>query len=149
MTLSLEDRAALNDLYARYAYTFDGAHADDWAALFTEDGRFKPPGVDAVVGTEALHAFVAARSEATPGMRHLISNVLVEGTADGARGSAYFFAVRLGGDGRFRMRNFGRYDDEFVREGSSWKFASRTVVSELDPGLVDAPFAFDMETPRL
>jgi hypothetical protein len=72
-----------------------------------------------------------------------MSNVLVEATDTGARGSAYFFCLRLGGDGEFRLRNFGRYDDEFVHEDGTWKISSRTVVSELPPELVDAPFAFE------
>jgi 3-phenylpropionate/cinnamic acid dioxygenase small subunit len=142
MTLSTQDRAILHDIYSRYAYAFDGADADAWTALFTENGRFAPPGVDDVVGAEALRAFVAARSDDAPGMRHVISNVLVQGTDAGARGSAYFLCFRLGPDGRFRLRNFGRYDDEFVREGETWKIASRTVVSELASELVDAAFAF-------
>jgi 3-phenylpropionate/cinnamic acid dioxygenase small subunit len=142
MTLSTEDRFALQDLYARYAYAFDGADADAWAALFTRDGRFAPPVIEEVIGTEALREFVASRSADTPGMRHLMSNVLVEASGDGARGSAYFLCFRLGPDGLFRLRNFGRYDDEFEQEDGTWKIARRVVVSELAAGLVDAPFAF-------
>jgi 3-phenylpropionate/cinnamic acid dioxygenase small subunit len=141
-TLSTDDRATLHDVYARYAHAFDGADADAWAALFAAEGRFVPPGVPEVVGTEALKTFVAARASDAPGMRHVMSNVLVEATSAGARGSAYFFCLRLGGDGQFRLRNFGRYDDEFVQEDGAWKIASRTVISELAPELVDAPFAF-------
>jgi 3-phenylpropionate/cinnamic acid dioxygenase small subunit len=145
MALTTEDRATLHDVYARYAYAFDGADADAWAALFAADGRFAPPNIAEVVGTEALRAFAAARATDAPGMRHLMSNVLVEATDGGARGSAYFLCFRLGPDGRFRLRNFGRYDDEFVREGGTWKIASRAVVSELAADLVDAPFAFAVD----
>jgi 3-phenylpropionate/cinnamic acid dioxygenase small subunit len=141
--LSTDDRATLHDVYARYAHAFDGADAETWAGLFAADGRFAPPGVPEVVGTDALRTFVEARAGDAPGMRHVMSNVLVEATDGGARGSAYFFCLRLSDDGKFRLRNFGRYDDEFVREGGAWKIASRTVVSELAADLVDAPFAFD------
>ena len=143
MTLSTDDRLALQDLYARYAYAFDSADADRWAALFTRDGRFAPPAMPEVVGTAALRAFAAARAEDAPGMRHLMSNVLVEPADDGARGTAYFLCLRLGPDGLFRLRNFGRYDDVFEREDGTWKIATRTVVSELAAGLVDLPFAFE------
>ncbi len=142
MSLTPDDRAALHDLYARYAFTFDSGDADAWAQLFTDDGRFAPPVVDEVVGTEALREFVATRSSTTPGMRHLISNVLVEETDEGARGSAYFVCLRLSEDGRVRLRNTGRYDDEFARRDGQWKIARRTVVAELPLELVDAPFAF-------
>lgn len=143
MPLSLEDRAAVHDLYARYAYAFDSADAAAWAGLFTPDGRFEPPGIDAVVGRDALHDFVASRSGEMPGMRHMMSNVLVAAEEDGTvRGRAYFLCFRLGGDGHFRVRNFGRYEDEFAPVDGEWLIASRRVVAELPLPLVDAPFAF-------
>ena len=142
MPLTLEDRAQLHDLHARYAYAFDGADADAWAAVFTDEGRFGPPGVAPVVGTAALHDFISQRSRATPGMRHLVLNILVEPDGDGARGRAYFLAFRLGGDGQFRLRNFGRYEDVYARAGDGWRIASRDVVGELPIDLVDAPFSF-------
>jgi 3-phenylpropionate/cinnamic acid dioxygenase small subunit len=142
MALTMEDRAEIHDVYARYAYTFDGADAAGWAALFTEDGRFEPPGVDPVVGREALHDFVASRSGDLPGMRHMIANVLVEADGDVVRGRAYFLCFRLGGDDQFRIRNFGRYEDEFAREDGRWRISVRGVVGELPLPLVDAPFAF-------
>lgn len=142
MSITLEDRAAIHDLYAAYAHRFDRGDADGWAALFTSDGVFAPPGLEPVVGTEALHEFVAGRSGDLPGMRHLIANVLVEGAPAGARGTAYFLCFRLGGDGAFRLRNFGRYDDTFRKQDGAWKIADRQIVAELPLALVDLPFAF-------
>jgi 3-phenylpropionate/cinnamic acid dioxygenase small subunit len=143
MALSTDDRAALHDLYARYAHTFDGGDATAWADLFASDGAFAPPGVEEVVGTDALRDFVELRASGLPGMRHVIANVLVEEAEGGARGSAYFLCFRLSGDGRLRIRNSGRYDDRFVRVGGEWKIARRDVVSELPVDLVDAPFLFE------
>jgi 3-phenylpropionate/cinnamic acid dioxygenase small subunit len=143
MPLTTSDRAAIHDLYARYAHAFDGADADAWAALFTPDGRFAPPGMPPVVGTDALRAFAADRSDEMPGMRHLITNVLVEADGNGAKGSAYFVCFRLRGDGRFRLLNFGRYDDTFARHDGDWRIATRDIVSELPIDLRDAPFVFE------
>lgn len=143
MALSTDDRAALHDLYARYAHTFDAGDSTAWAALFASDGVFAPPGVDEVVGTDALREFVTMRASGLPGMRHLIANVLVEEAEGGARGSAYFLCLRLSPDGRLRVRNSGRYDDTFVREGGEWRIARRDVVSELPVDLVDAAFVFE------
>jgi 3-phenylpropionate/cinnamic acid dioxygenase small subunit len=141
-TLTAEDRFEIQDLYARYAYTFDDADADAWSALFTPDGRFAPPGVEPVIGTTALRAFVASRSSDMPGMRHVIANVLIEADGADVRGRAYFVCYRLDGDGSFRLRNFGRYFDKLARSDGSWRFAVRDVVSELATNLVDAPFVF-------
>lgn len=145
MPLSPQDRAELHDLYARYAYAFDGADADTWADLFTPDGRFAPPGVDPVVGTDSLRAFVAERSSLTPGMRHTVSNVLVDGEGDEATGSAYFVCYRMGGDGLLRIQNIGRYDDTFARQAGSWRFATRDIATDLPVELVGAAFAFSEE----
>lgn len=142
MTLTLEDRAEIHDLYARYAHAFDGADAEAWAALFMPEGRFSPPGIEPVIGTQALRGFVADRSSDLPGMRHVIANVLVRADGDVVTGAAYFVCFRLGGDGQFRIRNFGRYEDTFARHGDGWRIATRDVVSELPADLVDAPFAF-------
>jgi len=142
MSLTVEDRLAIQELHARYAYAFDGADAEAWVAVFAADGRFAPPGLEPVIGHAALREFVTARSQEAPGMRHLIVNITVEAEGDHARGKAYFLALRIGGDGQFRMRNFGRYDDVFVRVDGGWRIASRDVVAELPVDLVDAPFAF-------
>lgn len=142
MELNPEERASINDLYVRYAYAFDSGDGERWAELFSSDGRFSPPGVPDVVGRPALREFVAARTAENPGMRHVIANVLVESADDAVRGRAYFLCFRLGDDGQFRLRNFGRYEDDLVREDGEWKLAVRRVISELSPELVDAPFAF-------
>jgi ketosteroid isomerase-like protein len=146
MPLSPQDRAEIHDLYARYAYAFDRADAHAWAELFVPDGRFAPPGVDPVVGTDSLRAFVAERSSLTPGLRHTLSNVLVDGDGDEAAGSAYFVCYRIGDDGLLRMQNMGRYDDTFTRQAGSWRFATRNVASDLPVDLVGSAFAFTKET---
>ena len=140
LSLSTEDRAEINDLYVRYAYAFDGADADGYAALYMPDGRFSPPGIDPAVGTEALRDFVASRSSEMPGMRHVIANILIEPDGDNAKGRAYFICYRI--DDHFRLQNFGRYEDTFARHEGEWRFATRDVVAELDLSLVGAPFAF-------
>jgi 3-phenylpropionate/cinnamic acid dioxygenase small subunit len=142
MSLSADDRLEIHDLYARYAHGFDQADAEARSALFTQEGSFAHPGMDPVLGTDALKAFIVERSGELPGMRHLIANVAVEETPRGAAGRAYFCCFRLGGDGALRMRNFGRYDDELRRHENGWRIAVRQVTSELPGDLVDQPFTF-------
>jgi hypothetical protein len=140
--LSIEDRFELHELCARYAHAFDSGDAETWSALFAPDGRFVLPDGTPISGRGPLREFVLTRTAETPGMRHLISNILVEESGSGARGVAYFYALRFGDDGQLRLRNIGRYMDEYVRDDGRWLFGSRQVVQELSPGLVDAPFAF-------
>ena len=140
--LSLEDRAEIHDLYMLYPHAFDGGDADAWVGLFAKDARFTVPGAPTIVGPDAMREFITTRNASTPGMRHLMANVLIESDGRGVTGRAYFLAVRLAEDGSFRLRNIGRYEDEFIREDGSWKFSARTVISELAPDLIDAQFAF-------
>jgi 3-phenylpropionate/cinnamic acid dioxygenase small subunit len=143
MNLSADEHAEITNLYHRYAHAFDGADGEAWSSLFTREGRFIPPGVPDVVGTDALRQFVSSRAQDTPGMRHLFANVVVAPTSeDRADGISYFLCFRLGGDGEFRLRNIGRYEDELAREEGAWKIARRRVVSDLPAELVDAAFTF-------
>ena len=84
--------------------------------------RFSIPG--------PLRPLTGGRSQVdvdTPGIRHIVSNVIVEPAGDGARGSAY--VVVLGGvdDGAAtQILTLGGYDDRLARTESGWRFESRT-----------------------
>lgn len=108
------------DLYARYSYAFDEGDGEAVARLFTVDGKFDRAGTDPVVGRESLAAFVNAA--AGRGMRHIVSNILVEPTDSGARGQAYVLVLLVGGS---EPAAFGRYDDEFVHTPEGWRIRVR------------------------
>jgi uncharacterized protein (TIGR02246 family) len=137
--LSVEDRLAIEELYARYCHAFDFGDGEAWAGLYTPDGSFVNEGVADFTGTENLAAFVVDRFEQVPGMRHITANIIIEEDGDGARGTAYVYVIRLT-DEELRLRNTGMYRDDFVRTGAGWRFAKRTFQSWLPPALVDAPF---------
>jgi hypothetical protein len=138
--LTLEDRVAIDGLYARYCHTFDVGDGDGFAALFTPDGSFEHAGNVTFTGTDDLAAFVRDRWDAKPGMRHFTANVVVEPEGDGARGYAYVFVFRLGDGPPLRLRNTGEYRDAFVKTGGGWRFAKRTFTSWLPDDVVDTPF---------
>jgi hypothetical protein len=128
----------ITDLYARYSHAFDEGDGETVAGLFTVDGVFARAGADPVVGRESLAAFVNAA--AGRGMRHLVSDILVEPIDGGARGQAYVLALLAGGS-ELRLATFGRYDDEFTRTPDGWRFRERRFTPFVPAGLAGAVVA--------
>lgn len=126
LTLELADRLDILDLYSRYSLLFDTGQGAAWADLFTEDGRFEIVGGPSLFGSHELQGFAERRFQDTPGIRHLVSNVIVEPNGDGARGTAY--VVVLGGvdNGAPQILTLGGYDDVLVKAESGWRFRART-----------------------
>lgn len=122
--LSVEDRAELIDLYARYAWAYDQGNADGYAALFAKDGRFERPGAPDAVGPEALAALVTGAQSRGTGYLHVTSNVLVQGNAEGASGRAYVVLLQVHPDA-VRLLAAGHYVDSFVQTGDGWRIAHR------------------------
>ncbi|HEY4409400.1 MAG TPA: nuclear transport factor 2 family protein [Acidimicrobiia bacterium] len=133
-SLDVADRLDILDLYARYSVLFDTGQAEAWADLFTPDGTFLIVGGPSLYGRGELAPFAERRYQDTPGIRHIVSNVIVEPAADGARGSAY--VVVLGGvdDGtETQILTLGGYDDRLARTEAGWRFESRTYCAWTNP----------------
>lgn len=126
MGLSVEDRLAIQDLYSAYNHAIDYGDADAFGACFTADGSLDTGHGDPTVGTEALTAFVAVVNQMMPGMRHSISNLLLEGDGDAATGRAYLWSYRAGASGHDVVLT-GRYTDELRKVDGAWRFAVRTL----------------------
>ncbi|MEV4357911.1 nuclear transport factor 2 family protein [Nonomuraea sp. NPDC004186] len=138
--LTCDQRQEIIDLYARYSHAFDEGRADELAALFTEDGVFEREGAAPVIGRDGLAALVRATAERAPGMRHLVSNILVEASEAGALGQAYALALVVG-DTDLRLATFGRYDDEFVPTPEGWRLRVRRFTPFVPAVLANAVLA--------
>ncbi|MFJ9588937.1 nuclear transport factor 2 family protein [Streptomyces acidicola] len=123
---SLDDTARheITELYARYSYAYDEARPDELAGLFTADGAFLREGARPVRGSAALADMVRSAAHHSPGIRHLVSNILLRQTAEGATGTAYVAALRITPEG-LRVLAVGRYEDDFARTTQGWRFRSR------------------------
>lgn len=129
MFLTTEDRHAIEDLYAEYSFAIDDGRPDDFAACFTADGVLDTGYGDPTRGTEALAAFAAATNEMMPGMRHSVTNLVLQGHDDGATGRAYLLAYRATADGH-QVVLTGRYEDTLRRVEGLWRFATRKMVPD-------------------
>jgi uncharacterized protein (TIGR02246 family) len=127
MALTADDRLAIAELLARYNHAIDHFEAEAWAALFTPDGALVANGQVRASGRPALTAYVAARREAaTPVIRHVLSNIVIDPAPHGARVRAYVQAFRID-DWTGAPYVMGEYDDEVVREDGRWLFRRRNM----------------------
>ncbi len=138
MTLSLEDRLEIQELYASYAQLIDAGEAEKWAQLFTPDGIFSARSTREAPwresrGTAELVAWCREhyrRNYAERKLRHGAYSIVLKETANGASGTAYAI-VFLVGDGRPAViRNTSRYEDEFVKGPDGWRFQARRVTRD-------------------
>jgi len=77
--LSTDDRLEIQDLFSLYGYLVDDNRADEWAALFTEDGVFDVPGLMRMEGHEQVRKVVEMVAKGSQGKwRHQLTNVLAQ-----------------------------------------------------------------------
>ena len=131
---SLEDRAAIGDLFARYMWALDGGDVEGLVTCFTEDGALQSPAVGEYRGHAAIRAFATRFAEYRrrgAQLRHVISNLLIETEGDRGRAQCYL-AVFETRDGRSWLLGPGRYDCRLRRDAKGWRFENRLVVMDHD-----------------
>lgn len=129
--MTVEDRLAIEDLYARYCVALDGGDEEGWVDTFTEDGEFF--GRRAARGRAELHEYHRSRMAARAGEpisnpQHWNANLLLRGEPPEVRGFAY--VLRLGAsrtDGTIQVVTAGAYRDVIVKEADGWRFKRREV----------------------
>jgi hypothetical protein len=135
--LSIDDRIAIRDLYARYCACLDAGDVDAWVQLWTEDGVFDT--YQCSTGREAIHAYirnvVAGRaSKPWRNAQHWNNNLIVEGGGNEAQALCYLMHV---GQNRvssaFTINIQGMYEDELRRIDGRWLFKRRKVHFDTPP----------------
>ena len=126
--LDAADRLEILELAARYNHAIDFGDGAAWADTFTEDGVFTGGGPGPVQGREALTAFVGDFSQNMAGARHWTNNHVIDGDGDSATHTCYLNLIQSK-DGAKSVVT-ARYQDELVKVGGAWKFATRTVVPD-------------------
>ena len=135
--LSIEDRLAIQSLYARYCACFDLGDVDGWVNCFTEDGVFK--GATDNHGRAQLKAFIEGRIKARAenpnrNVQHWNANLIVEGGDGRAKGMCYIMLVGESvatGQTVFTVR--GTYTDDLVKTDGTWRFSRRQMFKDLPP----------------
>ena len=138
-----EDHAKIQQLYARYAHTFDSGDAAGWAGCFTARGEFTSLSGSHHAGAEELLRFAGqcAQGQADTGIRtrHWMTNYLLEAIGEKVHGSVYLLLLGITADGPIKVLMSAIYRDVLVRAGEGWLIESRR--EELDrawSGVVEA-----------
>jgi hypothetical protein len=131
--LSAQDLFEIQQLGARYCYGLDtGAdNGNYYANVFTVDGSFGN-----TVGREKLAALAREGGGRLKfrGYQHVITNVIIEPSAEGAVGSQYVQVLTVGGQGKPPMIDHGgRYEDVYVKTAEGWRIKSRKYVQTFPP----------------
>ena len=131
--LSTQDLLEIQQLGAKYAYGLDTG-ADNgyyYANVFTPDGSFGK-----TVGRENLAALAREGGGRLKlrGYQHIVTNVIVEPSAEGAVGSQYIQVLTVGGNGKMpAIDHGGRYEDVYVKAAEGWRIKSRNYVQTFPP----------------
>jgi len=127
-SLTALDYAEIQQLYGRYAIGIDSANGEMFARAFTPDGTFHAPN-NVIDGREKLAEF-AKRPTSNKGptnVRHVVSNVTIEPSPEGATGTAYVLLVNIGESGKpSGLTGGGIYRDTFVKSAEGWRIKTRT-----------------------
>lgn len=149
--LAPADWIAIQQLVNRLSFALDycGRGGQEFADLFIEGGSYvidQGDGMPTTIATrEGLIGLAGGpgcegnRTPPTSYIRHLSVALVIEPTADGARGKSY--AIYPSNQGH-RLRDevegqLGVYYDEYVKTSEGWRFRSRRHVVNPEPGEIE------------
>jgi hypothetical protein len=128
MGISIEDRLAIQELYARQAWALDTGDVDSYVDVFAADATLDLAAQHQ--GHAAIRAFAEAfraRDVGLPGGQHHVDQLVFEPAADGVRCQTRAYVTRsyrLPGRGRNNTLMIwqGYYADTLVRTADGWRF---------------------------
>ena len=137
-----DDRAAIEDLEARYMFALDFKDPETYGSTFTPDGVLDYGPV--VKGRDAIKKVIAEMGQRaadqaakdTSGLwpsvgRHNISNIVIKVDGDHATGRAYWFHYNNNTPKRAGVLDaFGIYEDDMVKVDGKWYFSKRKIYNE-------------------
>jgi hypothetical protein len=125
----LESLRQVKDLQRSYAHYTQAGLWDEAASLFTGDARFVR-GAEELRGPQAITGWLVRRGGSArglpPGALHIefIDEPLVNLSPDGRSAKGRWMSIALLGDGKGQARiEGGIYENEYLREGPTWKIA--------------------------
>jgi hypothetical protein len=140
-----DDRAAIEDLQARYMFALDFDDYDTYVKTFTEDGILDIIGMKAQ-GREEIRKLLEGPGESEEGEeqapaepegpypatgRHNITNIVLKIDGDTATGRAYWFHYgNTNPERKAQLDSYGYYEDKMVKVDGEWLFSERVIYNE-------------------
>jgi SnoaL-like domain len=134
LSLSVEDRVAIQELLSRFAYAIDFGDEKDLLAVLTDNPVFESAVRGKMVGVEAIRASVAENQDLLKPyrLRHFISNVIIDGDRDKANVLAYFLAYSTARKPKpyephpnSELKFVGHYDCTVRKTDGGWRIERR------------------------
>ena len=140
-SLTAQDYAEIQQIYAQYHWAADARDGVKWANLYTPDG-VQIRGDVRTVGRENLKnnppKNLGPWSPASA--IHFATNIRIEPSPDGARGGAYQITMTPPQGGKpGEVVGFTTYDDILVKTSEGWKIKQRTLHQNLPPSMIVPP----------
>jgi hypothetical protein len=132
--LSPQDFQAIEELVQGYTKGIDiGPEDASW--VFAPDASFVY-GSQTVSGEKALKEFYAnlRKQNTSRTIRHLLSNLVVKATPEGATGTVYLTTI----EPPVAVTAVGMYEDTYVRTANGWRIKRRLYHQDL-PGPLSQP----------
>lgn len=135
MSLSAEDKIAIQELSNTHVKYLDAHEVEAWAGCWVPDGKFIAT-YGTFEGHEAIKEFIRGHIKAgkEDGARHTLVNYVIEG--DGDRATVYSLVVKVQVEKAPFIIATGVYNDVVVRTSEGWKFESRQL--DVDKGVFAA-----------
>lgn len=145
-----EDRAAIEDLMARYLFAMDWNDFEAYTATFTEDGELEfargtARGREAIGDTarsfkKAIGEIYRDDQGRPATLRHVLGHTVIRIEGDRAWARAFWYEMaNTGPDGAPEIGTFGHYEDELARIDGQWLFKRRRILNEFLDGRRSGP----------
>jgi hypothetical protein len=126
--LTAEDYIEIQQLVYSYPYALDGAPNNGYryADNFSPDGEFiRPP----TKGRDNLAKLAIDQPHGPNFVRHFLTNLVIEPSADGAVGKQYLVVLDFGASGQpSSIFLGGHYEDIYAKTDAGWKFKRREFI---------------------
>ncbi len=124
--LTAQDYMEINQLYAAYAKALDTNDGAGEAALYAPGGTFADAGSGHKPQSAATLAKSAGAKQMRPAGGHMLMNLWINPTADGATGQTYSLVVSEDDSGTLDGYP-ALYNDTLVKTRAGWRFRSREI----------------------